>query len=46
MTDAQDWAEAFDVELDASGLNCPLPLHRNRCRVATRLPRIRATGGP
>ena len=26
MTDAQDWAEAFDVELDASGLNCPLPL--------------------
>lgn len=26
MTDGRDWAAAFDVELDASGLNCPLPL--------------------
>ncbi|MGH8355473.1 MAG: sulfurtransferase TusA family protein [Pseudomonas sp.] len=26
MTDAVGWADACDAELDASGLNCPLPL--------------------
>lgn len=26
MSEDQEWAGAFDAELDASGLNCPLPL--------------------
>ncbi len=26
MSDGQEWVEACDAELDASGLNCPLPL--------------------
>lgn len=26
MNDVQDWDGACDAELDASGLNCPLPL--------------------
>ncbi|NQD95675.1 sulfurtransferase TusA family protein [Pseudomonas sp. CrR25] len=26
MNDVQEWAGACDAELDASGLNCPLPL--------------------
>lgn len=26
MNDVQEWSGACDAELDASGLNCPLPL--------------------
>jgi TusA-related sulfurtransferase len=26
MSDGQEWVEGCDAELDASGLNCPLPL--------------------
>jgi len=26
MNDVHEWGGAFDAELDASGLNCPLPL--------------------
>lgn len=26
MSEDQEWTGAFDAELDASGLNCPLPL--------------------
>ena len=26
MSDGQEWGGAYDAELDASGLNCPLPL--------------------
>ncbi|MDH4872938.1 sulfurtransferase TusA family protein [Pseudomonas sp. BN515] len=37
MTDIASRAEAFDVELDASGLNCPLPLLKAKLEL-NRLP--------
>ncbi|MCY1283076.1 Sulfur carrier protein TusA [compost metagenome] len=37
MTDTASRAEAFDVELDASGFNCPLPLLKAKLEL-NRLP--------